>query len=147
MTDLSPTGFLQQQQHSQQQQHQSNHHNASGTTTTTTPASSSRHHQRLGHGHLYSSLSLSSTGGGSIGIPGIVGTATAGLAGSSGGSVHHATSSHGSSIRAPPVGSGGGRLFSYFGNDHEHERKKSETSFFNLGFRRKSTVVYYAATD
>ncbi|XP_061397896.1 uncharacterized protein LOC133333602 isoform X1 [Musca vetustissima] len=96
MTDLSPTGFLQQQQHSQQHQHQSNHHNASG---------------------------------------------------SSGASVHHATSSHGSSIRAPPVGSGGGRLFSYFGNDHEHERKKSETSFFNLGFRRKSTVVYYAATD
>uniref|UniRef100_A0A1A9Z8C3 Uncharacterized protein n=1 Tax=Glossina pallidipes TaxID=7398 RepID=A0A1A9Z8C3_GLOPL len=53
----------------------------------------------------------------------------------------------GTNIRPPPVGSGGGRLFSYFGSDHEHERKKSETSFFNLGFRRKSTVVYYAATD
>ncbi|XP_037945479.1 uncharacterized protein LOC119677963 isoform X1 [Teleopsis dalmanni] len=57
------------------------------------------------------------------------------------------TSSYSSSIRAPPVGSGGGRLFSYFGNEYERERKKSETSFFNLGFRRKSTVVYYAATD
>ncbi|KAH8343941.1 hypothetical protein KR084_002188 [Drosophila pseudotakahashii] len=40
-----------------------------------------------------------------------------------------------------------GRLFSYFGNEQEHERKKSETSFFNLGFRRKSTVVYYAPSD
>ncbi|ALC46705.1 CG42322 [Drosophila busckii] len=50
-------------------------------------------------------------------------------------------------LRAPPTGTG--RLFSYFGNEHEHEpdRKKSETSFFNLGFRRKSTVVYYAPQD
>ncbi|XP_073816478.1 uncharacterized protein isoform X2 [Musca autumnalis] len=136
MTDLSPTGFL-------QQQHQQGNHNATGTATTASNISRHPH----GHGHLYSSLSLSSSGGGGIGIPGIVGSSAAGIAGSSGGSVHHATSSHSSSIRAPPVGSGGGRLFSYFGNDHEHERKKSETSFFNLGFRRKSTVVYYAATD
>ncbi|XP_062123839.1 uncharacterized protein LOC133837178 isoform X2 [Drosophila sulfurigaster albostrigata] len=63
-------------------------------------------------------------------------------------SVHGHGSRRGSGgIRAPP--SGTGRLFSYFGNEHEHEheRKKSETSFFNLGFRRKSTVVYYAPTE
>ncbi|XP_017139885.1 uncharacterized protein LOC108154189 isoform X1 [Drosophila miranda] len=62
--------------------------------------------------------------------------------------IHRQSSSHsvhggGRSVAAGTTG----RLFSYFGNEHEHERKKSETSFFNLGFRRKSTVVYYAPTD
>ncbi|XP_017484350.1 PREDICTED: uncharacterized protein LOC108373024 [Rhagoletis zephyria] len=67
--------------------------------------------------------------------------------------LHSSSHSHSSSstTRAPPIGSGGGgvggRLFPYFGGEHERERKKSETSFFNLGFRRKSTVVYYASTD
>ncbi|XP_055377281.1 uncharacterized protein LOC129609358 isoform X2 [Condylostylus longicornis] len=40
---------------------------------------------------------------------------------------------------------GGARFLSYFGNE-DKERKKSETSFFNLGFRRKSTI-FFAATD
>lgn len=44
------------------------------------------------------------------------------------------------------------RLYSYFDvgdeEEGERERRKSETtSFFNLGFRRKSTVVYYAANE
>ncbi|XP_075148486.1 uncharacterized protein LOC142222313 isoform X3 [Haematobia irritans] len=141
MTDLSPTGFIQNnhvlsRQHSQQSQHHLHHPPLVHQNSHHGPHSQilALHHQQ------YSSLSLSSSAGGGGGG----GFATGGGAGS----VHHATtSSHSSSIRAPPVGSGGGRLFSYFGNDHEHERKKSETSFFNLGFRRKSTVVYYAATD
>uniref|UniRef100_A0A1I8Q7M8 EamA domain-containing protein n=1 Tax=Stomoxys calcitrans TaxID=35570 RepID=A0A1I8Q7M8_STOCA len=145
MTDLSPTGFIQNnhalsRQHSQQHHpplvHQQSHH---GTTAPPHSQILALHHQQ------YSSLSLSSSAGGGGG--GGYTTTTTG-SGGGGGSGHHGTSSsHSSSIRAPPVGSGGGRLFSYFGNDHEHERKKSETSFFNLGFRRKSTVVYYAATD
>ncbi|XP_023298272.2 uncharacterized protein LOC111680797 [Lucilia cuprina] len=122
MTDLSPTGFIQNNHNKQQQQQQHHAHHQS----LQQPHHSSSHHQQHPQ---HSSLSLSSSGGG-----GAVGSG------------HH-SSSHSSSLRAPPVGSGGGRLFSYFGNDHEHERKKSETSFFNLGFRRKSTVVYYAATD
>ncbi|XP_037808107.1 uncharacterized protein LOC119601332 isoform X2 [Lucilia sericata] len=121
MTDLSPTGFIQNNHNKPQQQQQHHAHHQ----TLQQPHHSSLHHQQHPQ---HSSLSLSSSGGG----------------GAVGG--HH-SSSHSSSLRAPPVGSGGGRLFSYFGNDHEHERKKSETSFFNLGFRRKSTVVYYAATD
>ncbi|XP_034130024.1 uncharacterized protein LOC117584945 isoform X1 [Drosophila guanche] len=63
--------------------------------------------------------------------------------------IHRQSSSHSVHGAGRSVAAGGttGRLFSYFGNEHEHERKKSETSFFNLGFRRKSTVVYYAPTD
>ncbi|XP_034488180.1 uncharacterized protein LOC117792235 isoform X2 [Drosophila innubila] len=125
MTDLSPTttGFLHgttNAHHHHQQLYQQQHHN--------------RHHnhhqqqqQNLQRQHSHTSLTM----------------------------IHRQSSSHSvhgsrrgsGGIRAPPTGTG--RLFSYFGNEHEHEheRKKSETSFFNLGFRRKSTVVYYAPTE
>lgn len=123
MTDLSPTttGFLHgtntNAHHQQLYQQQHHHHN--------------RHHQQqqqhLQRQHSHTSLTM----------------------------IHRQSSSHSvhgsrrgsGGIRAPPPGTG--RLFSYFGNEHEHEheRKKSETSFFNLGFRRKSTVVYYAPTE
>ncbi|XP_023172675.1 uncharacterized protein LOC111600666 isoform X2 [Drosophila hydei] len=121
MTDLSPTtaGFLHgsTNAHHHQQLLQQQHH---------------RHHQQqqqhnLQRQHSHTSLTM----------------------------IHRQSSSHSvhgsrrgsGGIRAPPTGTG--RLFSYFGNEHEHEhdRKKSETSFFNLGFRRKSTVVYYAPTE
>ncbi|XP_052859166.1 uncharacterized protein LOC128266585 isoform X1 [Drosophila gunungcola] len=69
--------------------------------------------------------------------------------------IHRQSSSHsvhggaaGRAVTAAVTTTGAtGRLFSYFGNEQDHERKKSETSFFNLGFRRKSTVVYYAPSD
>ncbi|XP_064549398.1 uncharacterized protein LOC135435990 isoform X2 [Drosophila montana] len=125
MTDLSPTsaGFLHgstNAHYHQQLVHQQHHH---------------RHHhhqqqqqqQNLQRQHSHTSLTM----------------------------IHRQSSSHSvhgsrrgsGGMRAPPTGTG--RLFSYFGNEHEHEhdRKKSETSFFNLGFRRKSTVVYYAPTE
>lgn len=43
----------------------------------------------------------------------------------------------------------GRRLYPYFdGEDEEGDReRRKETSFFNLGFRHKSTVVYYAANE
>ncbi|XP_032295227.1 solute carrier family 35 member F4 isoform X4 [Drosophila virilis] len=121
MTDLSPTsaGFLHgsTNAHHHQQLVHQQHHH--------------RHHQHqqqnLQRQHSHTSLTM----------------------------IHRQSSSHSvhgsrrgsGGTRAPPTGTG--RLFSYFGNEHEHEhdRKKSETSFFNLGFRRKSTVVYYAPTD
>ncbi|EDV91105.1 GH17267 [Drosophila grimshawi] len=128
MTDLSPTtaGFLHgnttnnAHHHLQQQQQQQQHHN--------NHHHHNRHHQQhLQRQHSHTSLTM----------------------------IHRQSSSHSvhgsrrgsGGIRAPPTGTG--RLFSYFGNEHEHdhERKKSETSFFNLGFRRKSTVVYYAPTE
>ncbi|XP_030371754.1 uncharacterized protein LOC115622031 isoform X1 [Scaptodrosophila lebanonensis] len=127
MTDLSPTGFLHgnahhHQQHQQllqqQQQQYQQHHRLH---------QQQQQQQHLQRQHSHTSLTM----------------------------IHRQSSSHSAhgsrrgsgSSRAPTAGSGSGRLFSYFGNEHEHERKKSETSFFNLGFRRKSTVVYYAATD
>ncbi|XP_017003471.2 uncharacterized protein [Drosophila takahashii] len=141
MTDLSPTttGFLHghgganaqhhqqllhhQQQHQHQQTHQQHlqqqyHHRQH-----------SLHQQHLQRQHSHTSLtkihrqssSHSVHGGGGAGA----------------GRPEHHRSHTGAT----------GRLFSYFGNEQEHERKKSETSFFNLGFRRKSTVVYYAPSD
>ncbi|KAH8417745.1 hypothetical protein KR222_005286 [Zaprionus bogoriensis] len=129
MTDLSPTttGFLHgtntnahhQPHHQlyQQQQHHRHHHHQQ----------QQQQQQHLQRQHSHTSLTM----------------------------IHRQSSSHSmhggrrgsGGIRAPPAGTG--RLFSYFGNEHEHEheRKKSETSFFNLGFRRKSTVVYYAPTE
>jgi len=127
MTDLSPTttGFLHgttnahhhHHQLYQQQQQQRHHHN---------------HHQKEQQQHLQRQHSHTSL--------------TMIHRQSSSHSVHGSRRGSGG-IRAPPAGTG--RLFSYFGNEHEHEhdRKKSETSFFNLGFRRKSTVVYYAPTE
>ncbi|KAH8294664.1 hypothetical protein KR018_001014 [Drosophila ironensis] len=141
MTDLSPTtaGFLHgsanaqhhqqllhHQQHGQQQHGQHHHH------LQHHHRQHSLHQQHLQRQHSHTSLtkihrqssSHSMHGGGGSGGGGRSGmTATASAGGAT------------------------GRLFSYFGNEHEHERKKSETSFFNLGFRRKSTVVYYAPTD
>ncbi|XP_051863568.1 uncharacterized protein LOC127566077 isoform X2 [Drosophila albomicans] len=133
MTDLSPTttGFLHggntnanahhHSQHHLQQLFQQRHHSHH--------QSQQQQQQNLQRQHSHTSLTMIHRQ-------------------SSSHSVHGHGSRRGSGgIRAPP--SGTGRLFSYFGNEHEHEheRKKSETSFFNLGFRRKSTVVYYAPTE
>ncbi|XP_017849282.1 uncharacterized protein LOC108604357 isoform X2 [Drosophila busckii] len=121
MTDLSPTtaGFLHGNTNAHQHQHQQQ--------LLQQQQQHHRHQQHLQRQHSHTSLTM----------------------------IHRQSSSHSmhgsrrgsGGLRAPPTGTG--RLFSYFGNEHEHEpdRKKSETSFFNLGFRRKSTVVYYAPQD
>ncbi|KAM8706203.1 hypothetical protein ACLKA7_010479 [Drosophila subpalustris] len=129
MTDLSPTttGFLHgttNAHHHHHQLFQQQHHNRHLSHHQQQQQQQQHHLQRQ---HSHTSLTM----------------------------IHRQSSSH--SVHGSRRGSGGtrapptntGRLFSYFGNEHEHEheRKKSETSFFNLGFRRKSTVVYYAPTE
>ncbi|KAH8382918.1 hypothetical protein KR009_005793 [Drosophila setifemur] len=129
MTDLSPTtaGFLHgsaNAQHHQQlllhQQHQQqqSHQREHHHHLQQHHRQHSLHQQHLQRQHSHTSLTK----------------------------IHRQSSSHSVHGGAGRTGTTG-RLFSYFGNEHEHERKKSETSFFNLGFRRKSTVVYYAPTD
>ncbi|XP_023035597.1 uncharacterized protein LOC6649523 isoform X7 [Drosophila willistoni] len=140
MTDLSPTatGFLHghggsNAQHHQQllqhQQQQQQHHHPHHQRHHLTHSYSQQQQHHLQRQHSHTSLTM----------------------------IHRQSSSHSvhggragaAAAAAAAAATGTGRLFSYFGNehDHDHERKKSETSFFNLGFRRKSTVVYYAPTD
>ncbi|XP_026831698.1 uncharacterized protein LOC6553439 isoform X6 [Drosophila erecta] len=136
MTDLSPTtsGFLhghgganaqhhQQLLHHQQQQHQQTHQQH--LQQQYHHRQHSLHQQHLQRQHSHTSLTKIHRQSSSHSVHGGGGRAE-----------HHRTTTGAT-----------GRLFSYFGNEQEHERKKSETSFFNLGFRRKSTVVYYAPAD
>ncbi|KAH8366883.1 hypothetical protein KR200_005041 [Drosophila serrata] len=128
MTDLSPTttGFLHGHGSANAQHHQQllHHQQQQHLQQQFHHRQHSLHQQHLQRQHSHTSLTK----------------------------IHRQSSSHsvhGGAGRAVAAGGTTGRLFSYFGNEHEHEheRKKSETSFFNLGFRRKSTVVYYAPTD
>ncbi|KMZ02375.1 uncharacterized protein LOC6727295 isoform X2 [Drosophila simulans] len=136
MTDLSPTtsGFLhghgganaqhhQQLLHHQQQQHQQTHQQH--LQQQYHHRQHSLHQQHLQRQHSHTSLTKIHRQSSSHSVHGGGGRAD-----------HHRTTTGAT-----------GRLFSYFGNEQDHERKKSETSFFNLGFRRKSTVVYYAPAD
>lgn len=127
MTDLSPTttGFLHGHGSANAQHHQQllHHQQQQHLQQQFHHRQHSLHQQHLQRQHSHTSLTK----------------------------IHRQSSSHsvhGGAGRAVAAGTTG-RLFSYFGNEHEHdhERKKSETSFFNLGFRRKSTVVYYAPTE
>ncbi|XP_017048774.1 uncharacterized protein LOC108093307 isoform X2 [Drosophila ficusphila] len=150
MTDLSPTttGFLHghgganAQHHQQllhQHQHQQHHHHQQHHPNQTHQQhlqqqfhhrQHSLHTQHLQRQHSHTSLTKIHRQSSSHSVHG------GGGGGGRSSSEHHRTTQGAT-----------GRLFSYFGNEQEHERKKSETSFFNLGFRRKSTVVYYAPAD